>query len=340
MYSLNWSYANGFPKSISRFKSNPDDFQVNEYFNEPFTGEGEHILLRIEKTNMTTADVIRSLAKIVDKSVKSIGYAGLKDRQARTTQWLSIYAPGEHISGLKELTAPGWRVLECTRHNKKLKPGFLSGNEFVIRLREMSHQEDFLERIEHIKNQGVPNYFGEQRFGHHAGNLIRAEELLVQEKRFKDPFLKGMYYSAARSWIFNLILSQRVLEKCWNKPLQGDVMQLQGSNSIFVLDQMNDEIIQRIKNKDISPASPLPGKTKNKVKDEALKLINEVYLNWRPWVAGLEQHGLNEDWRPNILHVEDFCYSIKNNVAELAFRLPAGAYATAVLRELSRYQNE
>ncbi|RUR23349.1 tRNA pseudouridine(13) synthase TruD [Legionella qingyii] len=339
MYSLDWSYVNGLPKSTSYFKCTAEDFQVNEFFDSPFSGEGEHIVLKIEKTGLTTMEVVKSLAKLVHKPEKSIGYAGLKDRQALTTQWLSIHAPGEQIPEIAQLAAPGWRILECTRHYKKLKPGFLTGNQFIVRLREISNQEDLLERIERIKKHGVPNYFGEQRFGRNAGNMLKAEEMLVRGRKVKDRFLRGMYCSAARSWIYNLILSHRVREQCWNKPLPGDVMQLQGSNSIFVIDHVDNELLQRIQDKDISPASPLPGKSKYKVKDEALQLINKIYLDWQPWLAALEHYGLDEDWRANILHVKQFTCIIKDNLAELSFSLPAGAYATAILRELTLYQN-
>ncbi|KTD42012.1 tRNA pseudouridine(13) synthase TruD [Legionella parisiensis] len=338
MYSLNWPYVNGQPKSTARFKCSPEDFQVDEFFDSPFSGEGEHIVLRIEKTGVTTEVVVRSLAKLLNKPVKSIGYSGLKDRQAQATQWLSIHAPGEQIAGIAQLTASNWRVLEWTRHHRKLRPGFLTGNRFIIRLREISHAEDLLERIERIKEQGVPNYFGEQRFGRNANNLLKAEKMLVQGYRVKDRFLLGIYCSAARSWIYNLILSRRVMEQCWNTPLPGDVMQLKGSNSIFAIDQIDDKLLQRIKDKDISPASPLPGKSKNKTKDEALQLVNEIYLDWQPWLGGLEHYGLEEDWRANILHAEQLTCVIKDNLAELSFSLPAGSYATAILRELCLYQ--
>jgi len=334
MYSLNWPRAHGLPQSTARFKCFPEDFQVNEFFAAPFSGQGEHVVVKIEKRGLTTEEVVKSLARLLAKPVNMISYAGLKDRLALTTQWLSIHAPGEEICGIEQLAAPGWRVLECTRHHKKLKPGFLTGNQFVVRLREVSQEDDLLQRIERVKESGVPNYFGEQRFGRNAGNLTRAEELLVHGCKVKDRFLKGMYYSAARSWLYNLILSKRVTEHCWNTPLAGDVMQLSGSNSIFVIDTVQDELLHRIKDKDIAPASTLPGKGKHKVKGLALALINEVYEHWAPWLAGLERCGLEEAWRSNMLHVEEFSWSIKDNNAELSFILPAGAYATAVLREL------
>ncbi len=210
MYSLNWPRAYGIPNSTATFKLCPEDFQVNELFEGQFSGEGEHIVLKIEKKGLTTEQVIKSLASLINKPIKLISYAGLKDKQALTTQWLSIHAPGEVIEGIETLEAPGWKILECTRHNKKLRPGFLSGNHFTITLRNVSNETDLIHRIEQIKLKGVPNYFGEQRFGRDGGNLIKAEEILVQGRKVKDRFLKGMYFSAARSWLYNLILSRRV----------------------------------------------------------------------------------------------------------------------------------
>ncbi|WP_298627037.1 tRNA pseudouridine(13) synthase TruD [uncultured Legionella sp.] len=337
MYSLDWPRVLGTPKSTASFKSVPEDFQVNEYFAGQFSGEGEHIVLQIEKRGMTTEEVVKSLGRLINKPAKLISYAGLKDRQALTTQWLSIHAPGEVIDGIDTLEAPGWRVLTSTRHHKKLRPGYLTGNQFVMRLREVSDEEDLIKRIEHIKVSGVPNYFGEQRFGRECGNLVKAEELLVQGRKVKDRFLKGMYCSAARSWLYNLILAKRVKEGTWNIPIPGDVMQLSGSNSIFVADEINELLLRRVADKDISPASPLPGKKKNMVTGLALDAINEVYSDWSAWLTGLERLGLEEAWRSNILQVEECSYTVKEGTAELSFRLTAGSYATSVLSELVTY---
>ncbi|HGK7684154.1 TPA: tRNA pseudouridine(13) synthase TruD [Legionella pneumophila] len=338
MYSLNWPRAYGIPNSTATFKLCPEDFQVNELFEGQFSGEGEHIVLKIEKKGLTTEEVVKSLARLINKPIKLISYAGLKDKQALTTQWLSIHAPGEVIEGIETLEAPGWKILECTRHNKKLRPGFLSGNHFTIALRNVSNETDLIHRIEQIKLKGVPNYFGEQRFGRDGGNLIKAEEILVQGRKVKDRFLKGMYFSAARSWLYNLILSRRVKESSWNLPLLGDVIQLVGSNSVFVNDKsMDEQLLQRIGEKDVSPASPLPGRSKNLVKGTALQIINEVYAEWSAWLDGLEKNGLEEAWRANILYAEQIEYRINQGTVELSFVLPAGAYATVVLRELVQY---
>ena len=337
MFSLNFPYAHGAPNSNAVFKSTPEDFQVNEFFNETFSGEGEHILLKIEKRGVNTEDVVRSLARLINKSPKLISYAGLKDKQALTTQWLSVHAPGEEIAGIEELSAPGWKILESTRHNKKLKPGFLAGNHFTIHLRNLSNLENFKERVQMIIDLGVPNYFGEQRFGREAANLLRAEEVLVKGRKIKDKFLRGMYFSAARSWLYNLILAKRVEEGTWNTILLGDVLQLNGSNSIFVADEIDEVLIQRVKDKDLSPASPLPGKSKNKVKEEAAALIQTVYEPWQAWLTGLEKHGLEEAWRTNVLHAQELSYELEGDGATLSFSLAPGTYATTILRELVSY---
>ncbi|MFA6303183.1 MAG: tRNA pseudouridine(13) synthase TruD [Legionella sp.] len=337
MYSLEWPRVYSAPKATALFKSTPEDFQVDELVSGQFSGEGEHILLKIEKRGLNTEEVVKSLGRLINKPTKLISYAGLKDRQALSTQWLSVHAPGETIAGIETLAEPGWKVIESARHNKKLRPGYLSGNRFTIRLRDLTHIDDLQQRIEQVKQSGVPNYFGEQRFGRDGGNLIKAETMLVQKRKVKDRFLKGMYCSAARSWLFNLILAQRVTQECWNTAVSGDVMQLSGSNSIFCPTEINSEIAQRIYEKDISPASPLSGRGKNPASDRALEIINTIYSQWQPWLDGLESQGLELAWRANILHAEDLQYTLNEQALELSFILPAGTYATTLLRELVSY---
>ncbi len=275
------------------------------------------------------------MARLINKPTKLISYAGLKDRQALTIQWISIHAPGEVIPDIEKAQTNLWRVLEATRHHKKLRPGYLAGNHFVLRLRDAALNDELIDRIERIKQQGVPNYFGDQRFGRDAGNLNKAEHLLVQGHKVKDRFLRGLYCSAARSWIFNLILAERVTNQTWNIPLPGDVMMLSGTQSIFTSTEVDETLSQRIKDKDISPACPLPGK-KKKLEQHPAEFIARIYADWEPWITGLERLGLEESWRNTILHVSNFTYQSIDNTILLTFTLPAGAYATTVLRELTK----
>lgn len=333
-YSLNWAYAHNRPRATAAFKATAEDFEVHEIMNEGFSGEGEHHLLRVEKRGLNTEDVVKALARALNISAKLISYAGLKDRQALATQWISIHLPGKDIPPIESLSGAGWRVLEYTRHLKKLRPGYLAGNRFRIWLRDVTDLEDLMQRLTLVKTTGVPNYFGDQRFGREANNLSNAAAMLLGQLRVKDRFLKGIYLSAARSWLFNLILSQRVADQSWNKALAGDVMQLAGSHSIFSIDAAADEIGQRILHKDLSPASPLPGRGKGMVSGAALALIEAVCRPWQDWIQALAQQGVEEAWRANILHVESLEYQQSGKDLILAFTLPAGAYATTLLREI------
>ncbi len=336
-FNLNWPYANDKPSAKGQLKTIPTDFQVNELVSEKFSGSGEHQLIKIEKSGVTTEDVVKNVSRLINKPVKLISYAGLKDKQALTTQWLSVHLPGESVEGIEQLEGSGWRVIDSARHNKKLRPGYLTGNQFIIRLREISGVEDALKRLEQIKITGVPNYFGEQRFGRDAGNLPQADALLNNRLKVKDRFIKGIYFSAARSWIFNNILARRVASGTWNTALQGDVFQLAGSHSIFTTPDIDEVIKNRIVDKDISPASPLPGKGAMMATAHALECIEAVYAEWSSWIVGLEHRGLELAWRSNILHLEDVSYTIEEDTLVLNFTLPPGAYATTVLREVVDY---
>lgn len=336
-FSIDWSYVHSVPVARGVLKSAYEDFQVVELMDEPFSGQGEHQLLLVQKWGVTTEDVAKSIARLINKPAKIISYAGLKDRQGLTTQWFSIHLPGETIEGIESLSGTNWKVLQATRHHKKLKIGHLAGNHFRITLRDVTHVEDALHRIETIKNTGVPNYFGEQRFGRGGNNLTQVDLLLKGQLKVKDRFLKGIYLSAARSFLFNQILSERVRTGTWNQALAGDVFQLAGSNSIFTAQVIDDTLIQRLLSKDIAPASPLFGKGMIKATQDALAVIEMAWHDYEQWLSGLVRMGLELAWRTHVIHPEAINYQISNNDLILEFRLPPGAYATSLLREIVAY---
>jgi len=340
IYSLDWPYANQPPKAQGTLKLSPEDFQVDEIIDENFSGSGEHQLIKVQKSGKNTEDVVKEISRLINKPAKLISYAGLKDRQALTTQWLSIHLPGEEIEGIEALQGANWRVIAAARHHKKLKTGYLSGNHFTIKLREVSHVEEAILRLEEVKLSGVPNYFGEQRFGRGGGNLQKAQEMFCGQYKVKDRFLKGIYLSAARSYIFNQILAKRIEEGNWNEAIPGDVLQLSGTHSIFAAQEIDDTIHERIKQKDISPTSPLVGDGKMMASEKALELIESVCEAYEPWINGLKQQRVEMAWRANILHVTDLNYQVEDDSLILSFSLPAGTYATTVLREILNYQSQ
>ena len=328
------AFAYDKPEATARFKASPDDFRVDEILGFELTGVGEHQFLRIEKRGLNTEELVKSVSKAVKKPIKNISYAGLKDRQALTTQWLSVHCPGEEIIDADQLQGSGWRVIETTRHLKKLKKGALEGNKFSLILRDLTGRDEVEVRLQKVKAAGVPNYFGAQRFGHHGQNILKAEEVLLKQVKVKDHFLRGIYYSAARSFLFNKILSERVINHCWDKALAGDVMQLSGSNSVFSINTLDDVILSRVENHDISPAAPLWGRGAERVALDALLIQQTALRGFETWCDALEQHGLERSYRAQILQVNHMDWDWQATHLHLSFNLTAGAYATSVLREL------
>ncbi|ASQ45529.1 tRNA pseudouridine(13) synthase TruD [Legionella clemsonensis] len=327
------AFAYGKPNSTGNIKCSPEDFSVHEILGFDLTGEGEHLYLQIEKKGLNTEEVVRSLARRLVKSEKAISYAGLKDKEAVTTQWFSIHCPGEVINA-ETLEGEGWRVLQAKRHAKKLRTGALAANQFTLVVRDLTHLEKVEERLEQISANGVPNYFGPQRFGYGNNNLLKAEQLLLAGIRVKNRFLRGIYYSAARAFLFNQILSERVQANTWNKAMAGDVMQLTGSNSIFSIEESDAVIEKRVAEFDISPAAPLWGRGEERLQMQALALQQKALLPYNSWCKALEQHGLDRAYRSLRLVVEQMKWDWQGDNLQLSFQLTAGSYATAVMREL------
>ncbi len=332
------AYAFGQPIGSGQFKTFSADFRVDEQLGFDLTGEGEHLFLRVEKQNLNTEELIRQIARTLNKPSKLISHAGLKDKQAITTQWLSIHCPGENIEIDETIRGDNWHILESKRHLKKLKIGGLAANRFEIILREIKEHHAIETQLQRIQKDGVPNYFGPQRFGHQGRNLMEAKAVLLENKRIKDRFLRGIYYSAARSFLFNRILSARVMRKDWNQAIPGDVMQLAGRHSIFTIETPDDLIMHRVKTHDISPASVLYGKGPQLIEKEAQIVESSILEEFQEWCLGLENHGLEKAYRAHILPVPDLSWEFQNDKTEkdvlrLSFELPPGAYATSVLRE-------
>lgn len=335
MFNFNeLAFAYGKPLAKGQIKASPDDFKVDEILGFDLTGEGEHLYLQIEKKGLNTEEVLKALARCLGKPEKSISYAGLKDRQALTTQWFCVHCPGEEITTPDLLNGEGWRVIESKRHLKKLKTGALAANDFTIVIRDIDNCQEVENHLLQIQKAGVPNYFGQQRFGHDNQNVVKARSMLLDGVRVKNRFLRGIYYSAARALLFNWTLSERVKTQSWAKPLAGDVMQLAGTNSIFSV-EIPDEVIQaRVTSFDISPAAPLWGRGQERASSDALEQQERALHEFKPWCEALECHGLERAYRPLMLQVEKMKWIWQANLLCLQFRLTAGSYATSVIREL------
>lgn len=326
----------GDPVADGRLRRTPEDFQVSEIpLLEP-EGNGEHIWLLVRKRLLNTAEVAAQLARCARVPLRDVGYAGLKDRLAVTEQWFSVHLPGGTTPDWSTIESADIDILRVARHSRKLRRGTLRGNRFRILVRDLVADSALLrQRLEQIAAEGVPNYFGEQRFGRDGSNLRTAERLFRNPRIRLSRHQRGLALSAARSLLFNAVLCRRVGAGSWNRALPGDALQLQGSHSYFVATGVDAELQQRVADFDVHPTGPLHGRGVAPVAGEALALESGVLAGYPDWLAGLETAGLKQERRALRLPVANLAW--QQPAADtlcLAFSLPAGAYATSVLREL------
>ncbi len=333
---VNWPRSIPGERGRGVIRSKNADFRVWEQgITEP-EGVGEHLWVWLQKENWTTAAVSSVLSRWAGVPVRQISYAGQKDRHAITEQWFSIHLPGRPDPDMDWSWPVGIKLLEKRRHNRKLRRGSLSGNRFQITIRHCTDAPDNIEqRLERISQNGVPNYFTEQRFGRDGQNVQRALAFWAGRSR-PNRATRSMLISAVRSWLFNQVLAVRVIENNWHQACRGDLMMLSGSHSVFLLDKVDAEIEQRTKAGDITPTGPLPGEgNKLNVQGGILELEDEVLKEEPEMMKGLLGQRVKSSRRvlrviPGSLKA---CWE-DAQVLKLDFELPAGSYATAVLREL------
>jgi tRNA pseudouridine13 synthase len=335
---LDFAYLYGKPKVTGLLRSKMSDFKVFEQLPFKPCGEGEHLLIHIRKTGANTIFVARQLAKYFEVKDQLVSYAGLKDRFAVTEQWFGIHVPGKKEYDLSDLNIEGVEVLFYSRHNKKLKIGALTGNRFELTLREVSDVDELMRRWHTISAFGVPNYFGEQRFGIDAGNIEKAQSLFSGTK-VKDKKKRGIYLSAARSIIFNDMLSQRIEQQKFESLVSGDVFMLAGTQSVFLADDIDESIVSRFKGKDIDLTAPMWGAGDLMTQGEAQSFEQEVADKHPEFCLGLPRFGLKQERRRIRLSFTDSEIQSNNDLVTLSFFLPSGCYATTILRELLVYQD-
>ncbi len=332
-----WPYAYGSPSGTGTIRTVPEDFIVEESLSFEPSGSGEHVFLEIQKCGENTEYVARQLAKFANVRQRDIGYAGLKDRHAITTQWFSVWLPGKAELDWSAFVNDHIKVLQTIRHVRKLKRGVLSGNRFKILIRDW-HGDlgETLKQLELIKAHGFPNYYGEQRFGRHGQNVNQALTMFSGTSVNRDQ--RSIYLSAARSFLFNQILAFRVKNNTWNQALSGDTYQFSGSKSCFKSGHPDDEILKRLKKKIIHPTGVLWGKGEADVSGDALEIEQTVIEQYVELTQGLINAGLEKDRRALRVNVDDLTWDFDEKKLGLSFFLPAGSYATALLRELIQLQ--
>ena len=329
------------PPAVSGvLRAAPEDFIVDEILTIPLSGSGEHVWLKVRKRGWTTDRVAQQLARAAEVARRDVGYAGMKDRHAVTTQWFSVQLPGRDAPPWSEKLPAGIEVLESQRHARKLQSGALAGNRFDITLRACTgDQEQLMARVGTLRTRGVPNYFGEQRFGHHGANVERARAMFAGQLRTRDRSLRGIYLSAARSFLFNEVLAQRVRADNWDAGMDGEAFLLDGTHSFFIADHMDAPLATRLHARDIHPSGPLWGKGEALPRASVRQMEDEVLARHPDLAAGLVAAGLRQERRALRLLPQDLTAEWVDAVSlRVGFQLPPGSYATVVLRELVDYR--
>ncbi|MDT8283731.1 MAG: tRNA pseudouridine(13) synthase TruD, partial [Gammaproteobacteria bacterium] len=283
----------------------------------------------------------------------AVSYAGLKDRHAVTSQWFSVQLPGKPTPDWEAFEAffseassvESIRVLQSFRHNRKLQRGALKSNTFKITLRDLSDASEralqqLKQRCDDIAQHGVANYFGAQRFGRHLNNLEQVEKLFLKPRYKLAKHKRGLYLSAARSWLFNCILSERIKNNVWNQRLPGDVFMLDGKSACFIdelVEHAKLDICARLALNEIHPTAILWGQGDVMVTAQAAELEMSVIDQFPVFRDGLVSARLQAQRRACRLLPRDMtCYQQDNNFV-VGFTLPPGSYATVVLSEIFSY---
>jgi tRNA pseudouridine13 synthase len=328
--------AHGAPVLAARIRSTPEDFFVEELPAFEPSGAGEHLLLTVEKRGMNTAFAAKRIAEWAGVAESAIGHAGMKDRHAVTRQRFSVWIPKKVAPDIDALQSDDLKVLEHAWHSRKLPRGALAGNRFVLVLREVEGAREAIEqRLQAIARDGVPNYFGEQRFGRGGGNVQQAVAMFAGRRVKREE--RSMLLSAARSELFNRVLAARVEAGSWNGALEGEVWMLDGSRSVFGPEPFTEELQARLDAFDIHPTGPLWGEgelrsTETVREVELAAMAGDTAGRLR---SGLERADLKQERRALRLRPQEMAWSWRDDGAlELRFGLPAGCYATTVLREL------
>lgn len=329
--------AFGNPLGRGRLRAEPEDFIVDEDLGFAPAGAGAHVLIRVRKRSANTEWVAREIARAAGCRPGDVGFAGLKDRHAVTTQWFSVPSPrgaayvGDMISKLSSLKGEGFEVLESHAHSKKLPRGALAGNRFTIRVRDVLIDDAAMgARVQAIARDGLPNFFGPQRFGRDGGNLRK----ISPDLSAVHPRERTYVLSAARSLIFNAVLAERVGDGSWCRLETGDVANLDGTGSVFAVDAADDALASRVAALDVHPTGPMWGTGELLTRGRIREMEIRVGTEYGEPAALVIAAGMNQERRALRLSVRELDWVREGGDVVLRFWLTKGSFATTVLREL------
>lgn len=324
------------PAAGGTLKRTPDDFVVEEVPAYEPCGDGEHLFLWIEKRGWSTPQAGKQLARALGVPEEDVSWAGLKDRDAVTRQYLCL--PARRAGDPAAITLPkGIAVLRWGRHRNKLKNGHLRGNRFVLVLRDVAQPDVALEAMARVARLGAPNYFGEQRFGVQKDNAARGKAILQAGGRHRDRFERKLLLSAFQSELFNRVLAQRLADGLFSTVLAGDVLKKLESGGEFVcsepqVDQPRSDAFE------VGATGPLFGPAMRAAEGAVAEREAKVLADEQIEPALFERGGGETQGARRLLRmpVRDASWERAGADLTVRFTLPAGSYATVVMRELSK----
>ena len=319
-----------------QIKQLPEDFEVEEIPAYEPSGQGEFLYLWIEKRDMGAEYFFRQIARRLDIPVNEVGSAGMKDRHALTRQMISVPASAENR--LNDVEGDGIRVLKVSRHSNKLRPGHLHGNRFRILIRNVDSTSQLPALIERLRSFGLPNYYGPQRFGRDGETVQLGLALLHGQKcRRLTPWLRRLALSAAQSALFNHYLGRRLTENLFRRVVPGDVMAKWPYGGMFVADDVSREQA-RFDARETVTTGPMFGRKMFDAAGEAQEREQAVLADAGLTLNSFAGFGklLQGTRRKNLIYVDDLQVSEETEGVRVCVSMPAGSYATVLLREFMK----
>lgn len=331
------------PKIGGRLKERVEDFEVEEIPAYKPGGEGPHYYLRVEKRDVDGRSMVQAIAEHFGVRRADVGTAGIKDRRAVTRQWVSIpVQDADCAPRAGESIGDGIEVLETSRHQNKLRTGHLRGNRFGVRVRKTALQgADLEETVEEIAQvvgtEGMPNYYGDQRFGDGGSTLKAGWRWLKEGKKPRGRFMQRMAASAVQSEVFNRVLAHRLREGIWKTVIDGDIFEKVDTGGRFWIDESEREETQkRVDAGRISVTGPMPGSKEGLAEGKAGAMEREIIEGMGLKAEHFKRFGRRGRGtrRPLTAYVDDLCWEIETqDIVRFSFVLPAGSYATVLLSE-------
>ncbi|MFL6607575.1 MAG: tRNA pseudouridine(13) synthase TruD [Pseudomonas sp.] len=327
--------AHGESLGSAVLKASAEDFQVDEVLDIPLTGDGEHLWIWVEKRGLNTEEAARRIAKAAGVPLRTVSYAGLKDRQALTRQWFSVQLPGKADPDLSAAENDTLKILKVARHRRKLQRGAHSANGFTLRLTQFKGDKDAIDaRLQQIVQEGIPNYFGAQRFGHDGANVVDARAWAARKALPEQRNVRSRLLSTARSFLFNKVLAARVADGTWQQARVGDLLAFTDSRSFFPAGEAECSD-PRLAILDLHPTGPQWGEGPSPAAGEIFELeqaIAQGEADLRDWLINA---GMSHERRILRLPIGGLSWHYPEpDILQLEFVLPAGCFATVLVREL------